>query len=322
MMRKGPIERFPVADTLRTAADEGRSGTISVSSATSGVIYLEKGYVYFAALDGVPVPLDMSPSERPPKEAVRRFVESVLCVLVEQREGWYEYDPLGRHPDGVRWVFGLDAMEAAVRSRLAEDAPLRPWSGRPVDLAPTPSSFVRVSADMWSVVMAMASPTSSHDLRDRLGWEPERLAVALGQLGQTGLLADDPLRRAPRTEPESAPLAQLSEGLARRGEPAGRERSTTPGPTVPAEPDVVPRPLPSLRERLERQPVAVGARTEGAMASAPASGSPQTVSDDEPAPDPPRSAAPVAAPAGGSGPKAASTNRKSALKRLISSLRQ
>ena len=311
-MRKGPIEQYSVEATLKLAAREGCTGSIDVASSARGTVYLENGYVYFAELEGVPSPVDVGREGRPPKEVVRRYVESVLCVLFEVEDGWYEWNPHESHPDGVRWVFGWDGLQRSVQARLDEDRAFRRWSARPVTLEATTANLVRLTPDMWDLVRAMSAPMASHHLRDRLGWDAERLAEALAELENVHLIrSPDAVEEPTFPEPTAVP-ATPSAVVPAVGAPGDLRRWT-------GTPDLTLRPLVAATSVRSRQPATVGAATPG-PATAPAP-TPGAASGHAPA-DPQRpivSAAPASPPAA---PSSGGPTRKSALKRLISSLRQ
>lgn len=288
-MRRGPLDRYPLDAVLRTAAEEHASGSIAVEALTAGTIHLVSGAICFATLDGMALPPAFVDGRDPGRDVVRRQVEEVVAVLVECRTGWYHHDPIGAEGIEDRWRFAVPSVLDAVRHLQAETLAARPWTGRPLRLVPVDAD-VRVSADAWNVVAAIAGAATAHQARHELGWDGGRLAAALAELDAAGLLrAEQAVERGPAAAPppESVPP----------------RAGTAPGPTP------TPRPRPAVAPLTAR--VTTTPRPLVPLARAGAGGPVPAVAA------PARLAAPSVPPAPGSG----SSARRHALKRLIDSLR-
>lgn len=296
MMRRGPLDRFPVDWILRQAATNQASGTIELHGPRPVSIHLAGGRV--THLDRTPPdpsgrgagaaadpPTDATPGD---ESTARRRVVDVLATLLTADEGWYYHDPLAVGPATGPWSWEVAGLLMDARACAHEHRALGPWSDRRVGLRADPASAtVTLGPDAWAVITAIAADTEATEVRSRLGWRADRLVAALDELVSCG--AARAATQAP--EPRSDPPASV----AFAGLPAPPvARPTDAAAAIAAAEDVV----------AGAADAAVPVRWPGQVDGAP----PRR----DTAPPPPT---PVPSPA------PAADDRRSALRRLIQSLR-
>lgn len=209
MMRKGPLERYPVDDVLRTAAAERLSGSIEVVAEVSGFLFLENGGLYLGTVDGTVPPPGVLPSGAEAPDGVRAHLVTVVTALMAQREGWYHHHqvhhPLGRHPMWNRRSISVEEVLREAGAALEQRAGLRPWSTGVLEVASTDEATC-LEPDQWAVLGAMAHPATVYGLADRLGWPTDRVAAALDDLSHRRLLGvRDARPAAPEAPSEVSP---------------------------------------------------------------------------------------------------------------------
>ncbi|HWJ98870.1 MAG TPA: hypothetical protein VNQ33_11975, partial [Acidimicrobiales bacterium] len=69
---------------------------------------------------------------------------------------------------------------------------LASWTERTVALHETRSDSVTLGPDAWAVVVKLAGSADAGALRARLGWSPDRIAAALAEIEDRGVLAPSP----------------------------------------------------------------------------------------------------------------------------------
>ena len=189
-VRRRPLADCSLAEMLRRAASEEMSGSIEIRADIGGIICLEDGRIYFAALDRAPLP-DLRDSEELRRSRLAGEFVAALAAMSGQKRGWYFLTPhrpqLG--DDGGSILFDVEELLEEMERRLARCAALASWTGHMVDPRSPEEPEVRLDADMWAVVGAMVSPVAVHQLVDRLGWDPDRIASALDRLGDAQLVS-------------------------------------------------------------------------------------------------------------------------------------
>jgi hypothetical protein len=191
-MRRGPIDRYPVASVLVAAAEAKADGIVEVESSIAGRVYLDRGAVALATLHGVPDPYGRDDADRVGRDVVFEHCVAAVASLLTARGGFYHHNPIATHPAGLHWRFPVDDVLDAARRSLAESAPLGRWSGRPIRVGTTAHPEVRLSQDAWNVVVAMTVATPAQQLRRLSGFDASRVASTLDELESAGLLATAP----------------------------------------------------------------------------------------------------------------------------------
>jgi hypothetical protein len=244
MMRRGPLDRYPVEWVLREAQAHEVTGSIELHVEAPITIFLDAGKVYAAAEGiGVDAADDAASSASLPELEARKRAVALLsrALSAPSPGGWYYHDPFGHLPTIGSWTWELAALLMETRARSHEGQTLGPWAERTLGLRATGGSGISLGPDAWSLVVALAGTAVASDLRARLGWSPARMLAALTEVEQMGVL--DPAA-AWRPDP---------------GDPGDRTATPLPDPTVgPSSAD--PGGAPILRP--------VGDRTAGASATA------------------------------------------------------
>lgn len=237
MMRRGPLDRYPVEWVLRQASSHQVSGSIELHSEVPATFWLRDGRIYAAEPGaGHERAFSGDPSVWLDEHAARAQVVDVLSAALGGLEGWYYHDPLDHHPcPGGAWVWETAVLLLDARSRAHERQTLAAWTDRPVALAGTDATSVMMGGDAWAVVVALAATAPAHEVRARLGWSPDRVLAALSELEEIGVL-DGPVhwqadlhreRRAPAMAPSAAPAPPPSSPAAAAALPL---RPTAPPP--------------------------------------------------------------------------------------------
>lgn len=284
MMRKGPLDQYPLAGVLRSAAAERLSGSIEVEAEISGLLFFESGGLYLATLDGAAPPAELTGANPSEIGRLREHLTTVVAALLTQQRGWYHqhqvHQPLGRHPVWHRRAVDLEEVLQVATSIVTRPS-LDRWSRSMLRVSDQAGS-VCLDPEMLTVVAAMTRPTAAYELASSLGWDEERLAATFDRLAQAGLfpreetVIDRPAQaHTPIAEPEQTPLS----------------------PTWSGEADLRPRPLVTTGASRSLREVAAGAHLPRAAASnTPSTSLPSAITADD--------------------------GRRSALRRLITSLRQ
>lgn len=256
IVRRRPLTECSLPDMLLAAASEKMSGSIEIRAAISGIICLEEGHIFFAALDRAPLP-ELRESEDLRRSRLQGEFVAALAALSGQQRGWYFTTPhrpqLGGGTDSI--LFDVEDLLAEVETRLERCVALSPWGGHLVDHSSPDEPEVTLDRDMWELVGALVAPAAVHQLVDRTGWAPERIAATLDRLGAAHLVTSP--SRPSRQEPATGP--------APRPERAGA------GPVA-----TTPAPAPSLAAPLEDPEPAVAGR---GMSSRDAIGQLRTLSN-------------------------------------------
>ena len=222
MMRKGPIERVLGRCHAADGSQRRLLGQHRADRARRRHHLPREGVRVLRVAGWRAASPDLRLAERPSKEAVRRYVESVLCVLFELDAGWYEWDPLGTHADGVRWVFGVDGLErtgAGPARRRPLAAPVERPPGRVRGRARRHRARQRrhVAASRWPWPRRRRRTSSGANW----GWDAERLASTLEGLERLGLITD-PSRPPRRDLPTRRPSGSRHRSPRARTQALGR----------------------------------------------------------------------------------------------------
>jgi len=188
MMRRGPLDRYPVEWVLRQAAASQASGTVEFNGPEPMTVFLHQGSVCGVAAGVASQDPSVVARLRAAGDEARARHEAVgvLATRLTARVGWYYHDSLADGDvAGWRWRVAALLLDARVRGR--EDRSMVDWEGRTVSLRPT-GEGISLGADAWAVVTALAQTLPAAELRVRLGWEGSRLAAALAELDRSGAL--------------------------------------------------------------------------------------------------------------------------------------
>lgn len=194
MMRRGPLDRYPVEWVLRQAGAHQASGSIEFHAARPITVHLRGGRIHHAEPGVAAEAGRRDPIDPPVDEATARArVVEVLATALGAGSGWYYHDPLGHHDDPGPWQWDTAALLLEARVRSHEDDTLGAWTRREValHLPPAPRALT-LGADAWAVVVALADPAQASEVRHRLGWTTERLVTALDDLVAAGALRPGP----------------------------------------------------------------------------------------------------------------------------------
>jgi hypothetical protein len=197
MMRRGPLDRYPPEWVLRQANAHRVAGSIEFNTDHPVTLYLTGGQVY-AAEQGVGLP-ESELATRPmlAEPLARDQVVRLLSQVMDATTGWYFHDPLGQHPREGSTPWETATLLMDIRAKTHETSSLDAWTDRTVALSEGPSSPVTLSSDAWAIVVQLAGSAEAGELRTRLGWSPDRLASALVEIDERGLLGDAPRWRPP-----------------------------------------------------------------------------------------------------------------------------
>jgi hypothetical protein len=236
MMRRGPLDQYPVEWVLRQAHAHRTTGSVEFHVGEPVTVYLDEGRVYAAAPGvGTDAAGWADPQAETEVEARRRTV-SLLSQAIHAGDGWYFLDPFGHRPTNGTWTWELATLLMEVRSKAHEGDTLGAWSSRTIGLQETTEGHVTLGADAWAVVAALAGAASSSALRERTGWSPGRLVQALAEIERAGVL--DPgaaWRPAAGVEPDAPTTAPADlTGRPAATAPAGHHQGPlAPPPLVP-----------------------------------------------------------------------------------------
>lgn len=189
MMRRGPLDRYPVEWVLRQAASSGANGCIEFHGPVPITVFLDGGRIA-AAARGISSEGDeaIAAARLDDDEAEARTKAVAIIALGLQGDGgWYYHDPLEhRGSGGWRWDVASLLMEARVHSH--GERTLTEWADKRVALQVPSRTDVRLGADAWAVVVELAGEARALELRTRLGWDTTRLVGALEELVRSGAL--------------------------------------------------------------------------------------------------------------------------------------
>ena len=192
MMRRGPLDRYPPEWVLRQANAHAAEGSIEFHTDRPITLYLQGGKVYAAEVGVNLSETDLV--ERPTSDegGARDQLITLLTGVMTSESGWYFHDPLGQHPSNGAWTWETATLLMDVRARTHETRSLASWTGRTVALHDTQADSVTLGPDAWAVVVKLAGDANAGELRARLGWSPDRIAAALSEIEDRGVLAPSP----------------------------------------------------------------------------------------------------------------------------------
>lgn len=232
MMRRGPLDQYSVEWVLRQANAHRISGSIELHVAEPVTIYLDEGRVYAAAPGtGADAAAWADPTAETEVEARRRTV-SLLSAAIRATDGWYFHDPFGHRSTDGTWTWELATLLMEVRSKAHEGDALSSWTSRTIGLQETSGTQVVLGADAWAVVSTLAATASARALREQTGWSPDRLALALSELEQAGLLDPGAAWRSAPAADASAPPPPAVTGTGAHG-PGTAGTGRHQGPLAP-----------------------------------------------------------------------------------------
>lgn len=254
----GAIGPGTVEELVLWAKDNRFRGSIDVRGEVAASLSFSAGFVAHID-DGGGEP---SSSDADTKERVHARLATRLAGLLAFTDGTYVIHRSEQLPPEARWLFGPQGLLDSARSQSVSTDPST-WADTPVRLDDRRvEGPVRMGADAFRIVAAMARSTNGGALQRDLGWSSERVDRALGELDHAGLLA--PRGRAagegaaatvpPSTRP-APPVLDLRPDDRRQAvdpHPAGAgdralpSRADTPAPPAPARADAE-RPLPIER---------------------------------------------------------------------------
>ncbi len=185
MMRRGPIDRYPIEWVLEQVALFEVSGTIELNTDHPATLFVRDGALCLV-LAGI---VEEAPDGPRGEATARRSSVEVLAEALRAREGWYYHHALGGHRLDVPWRWEVSTLVAEAKAGVAGPAGGGRWDGARVELrAGVPVPIAALGADAWSVVVAMAAPAQADAVAARLGWPPERIGEALDELAAARLV--------------------------------------------------------------------------------------------------------------------------------------
>lgn len=123
MMRRGPLERFPVEWVLRQATTNAASGTIELHTDRPATVFMRSGRVCLV-VPGIVEGRGAHPSQAEPEAHVRAKSLGALARVVDASTGWYYVDPLGAEDLDVPWRW--DALQLLDEAQRPARVPVRP----------------------------------------------------------------------------------------------------------------------------------------------------------------------------------------------------
>ena len=197
MMRRGPLDRYSAEWVLRQANAHEVEGSIEFQTDRPITIYFDAGMPY-AAEPGIDL-TDAVLAELPTgaeRDARDQLVDLLSAALVA-RSGWYFHDPLGQHPSRGAWRWETATLLMDIRSRAHATETRAAWADRTIGLRDGVASTVTLGSDAWAVVVELSGTAHAGDLRARLGWSTDRIAAALSEIEDRGVLDGPPPARTP-----------------------------------------------------------------------------------------------------------------------------
>ena len=197
MMRRGPLDRYPPEWVLRQANAHQAEGSIEFHTDRPVTLYLQGGRAY-AAEEGVNLlEHDLTARHVTEEGDARTQAIRLISEVMPVRTGWYFHDPLGQHPSRGSWTWETATLLMETRGKVHETTALPTWAGRTVVLHQTTAESVTLGTDAWALVVRLAGSASATDLRAQLGWSPDRIAAALAEIEDQGVLEPAPPAPAP-----------------------------------------------------------------------------------------------------------------------------
>lgn len=189
MMRRGPLDRYPVEWVLRQASANNASGCIEFHAPVPVTVFLDAGRIA-AAVRGISSETEdaiaAARADADEGEARRKTV-TVLALVLQGEGGWYYHDPL-EHRGSGGWRWDTASLLTEAHAQTHGEQSLSAWCDRTVMLQVPERADVRIGADAWAVVVELAGTAQAAELRGRLGWDPARLVAALDELDRSGAL--------------------------------------------------------------------------------------------------------------------------------------
>jgi hypothetical protein len=259
MMRRGPLDRYPVEWVLRQAYAHRISGSVEFHVGEPVTVYLDEGRVYAAAPGTGAGAAEWADPEAETEVEARRRTISLLSHAIHAGDGWYFLDPFGHRPTNGTWTWELATLLMEVRSKAHEGDTLGAWSSRTIGLQETEGSQVTLTADAWAVVAALAGTASAATLRERTGWSPSRLSQALSEIEQVGVLDPGAAWRPTTADGSSAAVPPA-------GTAGGAVAGATAGPATDGHhrgPLAPPPPMATDADASARRPRRLGRRATG-----------------------------------------------------------
>lgn len=196
MMRRGPLESYPMDWVLRQAGAHRVTGSIEIHGPRPITVYLQDGRVSYAELGvGAGEPRRRAVTTALREVEARRHVVATLAAAVDTDRpsgsggGWYYHDPLAVPLEAGPWRWEPAGLLMDARVWAHEQQALGSWvsTDLALDLGGAPAG-VTLGPEAWAVVVALSATRSTDEVRGRLGWSAERLVAALGELGAEGAL--------------------------------------------------------------------------------------------------------------------------------------
>jgi len=208
MMRRGPLDRYSPEWVLRQANAHLAEGSIEFHTDHPITLYLQGGRVY-AAEEGVNL-LEPDLADRPiaSEAEARQQTVALLTRVLSESTGWYFHDPLGQHPSRGSWSWETATLLMDTRAKAHETSSLAAWSTRTVVLHETTAESVTIGADAWAIVVSLAGSAGANELRNQLGWTPDRMASALAEMEAAEVLKPTSQWRPP-PDPAAASDTEL-----------------------------------------------------------------------------------------------------------------
>ncbi len=139
MMRRGPLDRFPVEWVLRQASTNAASGTIEFHTERPTTVFVRAGQVCLVR-SGIVDGRSATPALLEPEERARARSLDALAAVVGAAVGWYYLDPLGAEDLDVSWGWNaLDLLAEAQRPGPPPASAQRPPSAPSPDPVAAPS---------------------------------------------------------------------------------------------------------------------------------------------------------------------------------------
>jgi hypothetical protein len=188
MMRRGPLDRYPVEWVLRQAGSSRADGCIEFHGPEPMTVFLDGGQVtaIVAGISSQDPSLIVCARAATDEDTARAVSVRILSARLAARVGWYYHDPL-EHGAVAAWSWGAASLLLEARTCGREDQSLDHWDERQITVCPTGNDMA-LGADAWAVVAAIAGTIPAAELRVRLGWNGTRLTTALEELDRSGAL--------------------------------------------------------------------------------------------------------------------------------------
>ena len=205
----GAIVPGTVEDLVLWAKDNRLRGSIDVRGEVAASLFFSAGFIAHIDDGGV----EPAASDADTKERVHSRLATRLAGLLAFTDGTYVIHRSEQLPPEARWLFGPHGLLDSARSH-SRSTDLSTWADTPVRLDDRRvDGPVRMGADAFRVVAALARSMKGGALQSELGWSSDRVDRALEELDHAGLLvtrngvaADPPVATDPhRSRPAPAP---------------------------------------------------------------------------------------------------------------------